>query len=219
MSKLIDLTGCKFGKLTVLRRDSTINGVVYWLCRCECGKETRVPSQKLRIGATKSCGCGRIGVYKPNEYDLSGEYGIGYLRDGGCFIFDKEDYEIVKRYSWNIDKDGYIFSSIKNGKIKLHRLLLDCPKNMVVDHINRDPSDNRKVNLRICTSQENGWNRKFKGYTKVNGKYRVTLSKNNKLVFRQVCETESEAKRVRREAEKMYFGEYAYKENQICQKL
>lgn len=54
----IDLTGQKFGRLTVLERArSTKHGNAKWLCRCTCGKQTIVPGIKLRSGNTRSCGC------------------------------------------------------------------------------------------------------------------------------------------------------------------
>lgn len=54
-----DLTGRRFGRLTVLRLtgDKAADGCYYWLCRCECGKETTVSSNKLLQGRTLSCGC------------------------------------------------------------------------------------------------------------------------------------------------------------------
>lgn len=55
---IINLTGQKFGYLTVLRevgRHRT--GQVLWECLCDCGNLTRLPGQRLRVGMTKSCGC------------------------------------------------------------------------------------------------------------------------------------------------------------------
>lgn len=62
MSNLRDLTGQKFGRLTVMRRGEdmvTSSGRHYvrWKCLCECGKETLVATQNLLRGTTKSCGC------------------------------------------------------------------------------------------------------------------------------------------------------------------
>ena len=60
MGKPIDITGKKFGKLTVLgvhhlgKRNTR-----YWLCKCECGKETVQISANLKSGRIKSCGCQR----------------------------------------------------------------------------------------------------------------------------------------------------------------
>ena len=55
-----DLTGQKFGYLTVLRRDgSTNHGNALWLCKCVCGKETIVASSNLIRNFITSCGCKR----------------------------------------------------------------------------------------------------------------------------------------------------------------
>lgn len=58
MSRYIDLTGEKFGRLTVISKgDKANNGSIKWLCRCECGKEKYIRGDILRCGNTKSCGC------------------------------------------------------------------------------------------------------------------------------------------------------------------
>lgn len=74
MSKKKDLTGQKFGLLTVLKlneektqeskdrrkRGEITKSWVYWDCVCECGKRTVVTTQKLEQGHTVSCGCFRL---------------------------------------------------------------------------------------------------------------------------------------------------------------
>ena len=57
MAKLIDLTGKKFGKLKVIRREGSHLGVATWFCECECGGTAIVTGSNLRQGNTKSCGC------------------------------------------------------------------------------------------------------------------------------------------------------------------
>lgn len=54
-----DLTGRQFGRLTAIRLSGkkAKDGSYYWLCRCECGSETAVSSNKLLQGKTVSCGC------------------------------------------------------------------------------------------------------------------------------------------------------------------
>lgn len=62
MSKLIDLTGQRFGRLVVLRKDNeriTKCGS-YWICQCDCGKIKSVKSSSLRRGEIVSCGCYRM---------------------------------------------------------------------------------------------------------------------------------------------------------------
>jgi hypothetical protein len=58
MTKLIDMTGQKFGRLIVLRREPGLEPA-RWLCRCDCGREKVVRGMLLRLGKTTSCGCFR----------------------------------------------------------------------------------------------------------------------------------------------------------------
>lgn len=65
MAKAEDITGKRFGRLTVLGRVPNTYGkngkaTVYWFCKCDCGKEFSVYGSDLRSGKTKSCGCQRI---------------------------------------------------------------------------------------------------------------------------------------------------------------
>lgn len=57
MSKLIDLTGYRFGRLTVLNRAENQGKQTAWLCKCDCGCTTIARGDHLRDGATQSCGC------------------------------------------------------------------------------------------------------------------------------------------------------------------
>ena len=53
----IDLTGQRFGRLTVVERSGSIDSFAAWKCRCDCGNEVVVTSSQLRQGLVKSCGC------------------------------------------------------------------------------------------------------------------------------------------------------------------
>ena len=58
MKTLRDLTGRRYGRLTVIRRDGYGNAwQTMWLCQCDCGKTTRVEMGNLVRGRTRSCGC------------------------------------------------------------------------------------------------------------------------------------------------------------------
>lgn len=75
--KAIDLTGKKFGRLTVTGRnpENGKQGQPYWDCICECGKESRVVGQSLKTGNTASCGCLRNdNAGRPVEHGLSRSY-------------------------------------------------------------------------------------------------------------------------------------------------
>jgi hypothetical protein len=53
----IDLTGQRFGRLTVLESAPRVDAYARWRCRCECGTLIAVSSRDLRQGNVKSCGC------------------------------------------------------------------------------------------------------------------------------------------------------------------
>lgn len=75
MGRLIDLTGQKFGRLTVLERDySKKDKRAYWVCRCDCGAIKTICGEKLRSGNTKSCGCLKKELFHEAYLkDLSGQ--------------------------------------------------------------------------------------------------------------------------------------------------
>lgn len=54
---MIDLTGEKYGRLTVVGFDRVQNRKSYWKCVCDCGLTVVVPGNSLRSGNTSSCGC------------------------------------------------------------------------------------------------------------------------------------------------------------------
>lgn len=61
MPNLIDLSGERFGRLTVIERtttpSTTVSKSVFWLCVCDCGSEAVVSQNRLSVGDNKSCGC------------------------------------------------------------------------------------------------------------------------------------------------------------------
>lgn len=73
MSKIIDLNGQKFGRLTVLEKAPSTGGQAEWMCQCECWKIKKVKGQHLRDGAITSCGCfNKEVISKARTVDLSG---------------------------------------------------------------------------------------------------------------------------------------------------
>lgn len=80
------------------------------------------------------------------------------LTRGLFSLIDKEDHRIIKNYNWNAQwtpRKKYYAGS--RGGILMHRLILGLNKGdpRVVDHINGDTLDNRRQNLRICSSKQN----------------------------------------------------------------
>lgn len=71
---LVDLTGKKFGRLTVKSRGQSEHSISKWICECECGKIVEVYGNSLTQGTTASCGCYRIELMFKGFGDLSGCY-------------------------------------------------------------------------------------------------------------------------------------------------
>ena len=164
MGSFIDLSNKKFNCLTVISKIDYVgaNGIK-WLCRCDCGNTIEVLGSNLRKNHTKSCGCYKSEksskrMKKYNNYNIDGQFGIGYTNKNEEFYFDLEDYNIIKNYCWCKTSNGYLTSYDSNIKkhILMHRLIMNCICNdYIIDHINHNISDNRKKNLRCCSHIEN----------------------------------------------------------------
>ena len=227
MGKLIDLTGKRFGKLLVLRRlGTTEDGVPLWECQCECGNIRPIRGTSLRRGNTQSCGCLHKEVTskvhkKFNQYNLSGEYGIGWTTNTNKeFYFDLEDYDILKSYCWFENDQGYICTREHNEDyiIRLHQLLTGF-KYDLIDHSNTNRKDNRKFNLRESDKQTNNINRDANCNNKLgikgiiqrpNGSYLARIECNGKIYSKTDKKLETVIK-WRRNKEKELYGDFAYK--------
>lgn len=68
MPKLVDLTGQRFGRMTVIEKTGERDkaGNFLWKCKCECGSEVNVITTYLKRGKIKSCGCLREELLKNN---------------------------------------------------------------------------------------------------------------------------------------------------------
>lgn len=71
MTKLSDLKGKVFGKLTALKIDNKKKKRIYWICKCECGKKKSVASCHLTMGRISHCGCVKRKAH--NFIDLTGK--------------------------------------------------------------------------------------------------------------------------------------------------
>lgn len=151
----------------------------------------------------------------------SPKYGLKY------FFIDGEDFVKVKEYTWwlNYSKHTdsfYIDSEYRNNKkrvkIKLHRYLVNCPKGMVVDHIDGNTLNNCRSNLRICKLSENSRNRRdtpsssiYKGVflIKRDNVYTAAIRYKNNLIYLGRFKNEVNAAKAYNEAAIKYFGEFA----------
>lgn len=87
------------------------------------------------------------------------------LSRGLVALVDAADYEWLSQWKWSAVRcSGRFYAcrvktvSGKQTMLLMHRVLLDAPKGLVVDHINGDTVDNRRGNIRLCTQKDNAQN-------------------------------------------------------------
>ena len=150
------------------------------------------------------------------------------LTQGKFAIVDDGDYDELNQHNWHAtkgqNKNKFYAARWNKGKrpynVTMHRLIMDCPDNMQVDHINGDSLDNRKCNLRICTQQQNSMNRKYKnpkcstdvvGVSRKKGRrgYKACIYVNNKNIWLGTFDDIKDAQKAYIEANKKHFGEYS----------
>lgn len=169
-----------------------------------CGKSFKVKPSKIKYGCGKFCSrkCKALYARTSNEIITNENYSeiIIHSKKWGTkkAIIDNEDIEKCSMLTWQVKycketNSFYVASSKCNTKaIKLHRYLTDCPDGLVVDHINHNPLDNRKSNLRIITSRGNAVNLSKRkdnksGYSAIlktkNGKFKATHSRTSLGVY------------------------------------
>ena len=156
------------------------------------------------------------------------------LTQGKWSKIDKEDLELIQQYKWFYNSHinyntGYSITNYHKKSIKMHRLIkkndLDIKaielnilsKHILVDHINGDGLDNRKINLRICNHNENICNSKlrknnttgYKGVDIKRKKYRSRIQLNKKSIVIGSFDTAIEAARAYDRKAIELFGKYA----------
>lgn len=162
---------------------------------------------------------------KCNEYNLSGEYGIGYtINTHHQFYFDLEDYDKIKEVCWSENSEGYLYGRYRNNKtIKMHQLIMD---DKYIDHKNHNTLDNRKQNLRKSNDLLNSRNRSLSsnntsGYKGVcwrtrEQKWRAYITYEGKRIELGLYDDINDAVKARRKADEKYFKEWSY-ENSIME--
>lgn len=152
------------------------------------------------------------------------------LTQGKFALVDDEDFEFLSQWKWQYSNTGYACrneyikgSGRKHQKGKLfimHRVINKTPIGWQTDHINRNRLDNRKINLRTVNQSINEINkgiskRNTSGYkgiwwAKTRNKWHVELMINGKKISLGSFKDIKDAIKIRKEAEKTYFGEYSY---------
>ena len=159
-------------------------------------------------------------MIKQNEFNLTGEYGVGYTSKGEEFYFDLEDYDKIKDYTWHITRKGYVSTTdkITHKKFFMHNLVMNTHPQKL-DHENRKRNDNRKCNLRFTTFSQNASNitRRKDNTSGVTGvtyhvptnKWQARIQVHEKRYSLGCFENKEDAIKARLLGEIEYFGEFA----------
>lgn len=120
-------------------------------------------------------------------------------RDGQEIIVDDDDLEWLSKYRWYL-AEGYPYTSHRTPEgvkpISMHRLIMQPPKGMVVDHINRIRTDARRSNLRVVTSSENNKNKPPQAYVRFDTPTQLWwVTRNHKLLGMYLTRTEAKVAR------------------------
>ena len=150
------------------------------------------------------------------------------LTQGKVAIVDDEDYDYLNQFKWCANKmkgKFYVVGNIllptnKKTRTSMHRFIMKPEKCMVIDHLDGNPLNNQKNNLRICTHAENMRNSKininnksgYKGvsYQKDRNNYRASIKFNNKKINIGDFIDPIDAARAYNAAALKYHGEFAH---------
>jgi len=139
-------------------------------------------------------------------------------------IIDDNDFQWLSQYRWSVaggaKKDGYYAAYRGDNELAyMHRLIMDAPAGVEVDHINRNRLDNRRSNLRLCDSHQNKLNTKLRSDNITGCKglrwrndvksWRVNVKIRGKEIHIGYFKKKRDAIRARKEAEIIYYGEFA----------
>ncbi len=139
-------------------------------------------------------------------------------------IVDVKDFESVSKLKWALHKKGFVNHSYRNkikkktGSIAMHRFIIQPASGVILDHIDGDKTDNRRINLRICTSQQNTFNQKlrktnksgYKGvyWSKEANRWRAQI-RFNKSIYLGTFQSKEDAAKAYDTAATKYHGEFA----------
>lgn len=219
MSKRIDMTGQKYGRLTAIELDRIENNHTFWKCQCDCGNVAIIDGAKLRNGHTKSCGCFKLENVrrqrKQNEYEIVEGYVKVKLNDENYMLCDIDDWEKLKRHYWNICPTGYAAAgTTAGGRMFFHKEVTNTTSE-IIDHINMNKLDNRKCNLRIADKKINSINRDLQSnnttghkgiyFDKRYGTWNARVTVNRKTIHLGTYSTKEQAIAARIKGEEKYY--------------
>jgi hypothetical protein len=144
------------------------------------------------------------------------------LTQGQLTIVDDEDYDHLIQWKWFASKlsGKYYATRARSGRVGhmfMHREILSAPQKIECDHKNGSTLDNRRENLRMCSTAQNQHNSRkhidntsgVKGVDFLNGKWRARISVNGIRKWLGRFSNIEDAAAAREAASKIYHGEFA----------
>ena len=177
MSKKLDLTGKRFGRLVALEFAIRENGNTKWLCRCDCGNLTTVQLGSLTGGATMSCGCLNREISTRHGLSLHNRYASHNIMMQRCYNPKAPGYK-------NYGARGFVvcerWHDIRNYNDDIEKHLGPKPTpEYTLDRIDND-GNYKMSNMRWATKTEQSSNQRAK--TNTGEKYIV--ERNNRFYIR-----------------------------------
>jgi len=144
------------------------------------------------------------------------------LTKGKVAIVDAEDYDWLSKYKWYACKRKYTYYAYRwqnHHAIAMHRVIINAPEGMLVDHIDRNGLNNRRSNLRLCKALQNAANQpprggtsKYKGvhWSKSNNKWVTAITFREKYLYLGSFNDQIDAAKAYDKKAAELFGEFAY---------
>ena len=150
------------------------------------------------------------------------------LTQGKVALIDDADWPLVSEYQWHFvgkSRRGYVGTSSfkftgRKGILYMHRLLMNAPARVEVDHVNSDGLDNRRANLRLATRAQNMANSRkrltgsfsqYKGvyWNGIRGKWEAKIGTPPNRKYLGIFFDEKDAAKAYDAAARVWFGEFA----------
>lgn len=192
----VDLTGLRFGRLTVIQYLGSRGRASHWLCRCDCGNESMPNVRSLRAGVTMSCGCLRkeraaiatSKAKKTHGKTVGGNqpiYRVWSNMMSRCYNQNVGSYKHYGARGIKVCDEWQTFSGFLAD-------MGDCPEGMTLDRTDNN-SNYSKENCKWATQKEQCNNRRSNRHLEIDG---VTMTvaqwgeqegaQNAKLIYNRI---------------------------------